>query len=89
MMSKKYTIYIDGAARGNPGPAGIGIVILDENKTRVKEFHKFIGNSTNNVAEYNALVYALQEAHMLGAKDVLVHMGLLPKWFCSSANRMR
>ena len=74
MKSKRLLIYIDGAARGNPGPAGLGVVIYDENKTLIKEFHKSVGQATNNIAEYSALVYALQEVHMLGAKDVLIHM---------------
>jgi ribonuclease HI len=73
MSAKRIYIYIDGAARGNPGPAGIGVVILDENKQKVKDFSKYLGNTTNNIAEYNALVYALQEAHMLGVKDVVLH----------------
>jgi len=73
-MNKRLFIYIDGAARGNPGPAGIGIVIFDENKERIKEFHKYVGETTNNIAEYNGLIYALQEAHMLGSKDLVIHM---------------
>ncbi|MFA4843059.1 MAG: RNase H family protein, partial [Candidatus Omnitrophota bacterium] len=59
--SKKIEIFIDGAARGNPGPAGLGVVIKDADKKTIKEFYKYIGNATNNVAEYNALVYGLQE----------------------------
>ena len=52
-------IYIDGAAKGNPGPAGVGVVILQDGNP-IKNLHKFIGNTTNNVAEYTALIYALQ-----------------------------
>lgn len=74
MKKDKLLIYIDGAARGNPGPAGIGVVILDENNKRVKDYYKYVGETTNNVAEYNALIYGLQEAHMLGSKDVVLHM---------------
>ena len=74
MSAKRFLIYIDGAARGNPGPAGIGVVILDENREKVKDYYKYLGTATNNIAEYNALIYALQEAHMLGAKDVVLHM---------------
>lgn len=74
MKPKRLLIYIDGGARGNPGPAGIGVVIFDENKKRIKDFHKYIGVATNNVAEYSAFIYALQEAHMLGVKDVVLHM---------------
>lgn len=73
-MSQRLLIYIDGAARGNPGPAGLGIVVYDENKNKVKEYYKYVGETTNNVAEYNALIYALQEVHMLGSKDVVIHM---------------
>ncbi|MEE8360496.1 MAG: ribonuclease HI family protein [Candidatus Omnitrophota bacterium] len=74
MSAKRLLIYIDGAARGNPGPAGIGVVILDENRQKVKDYFKYLGKATNNIAEYNALVYALQEAHMLGVKDVVLYM---------------
>ena len=73
-MAKKYILYIDGASRGNPGPAGIGIVILDEKKKKVKEFYKYIGETTNNVAEYNALIHGLEEASKLNADEVVVNM---------------
>ena len=72
--SKKVEIFIDGAARGNPGPAGLGVVIKDADKKTIKEFYKYIGNATNNIAEYNALVYGLQEAHMLGAEEVKLNL---------------
>lgn len=74
MNTKQLLIYIDGAARGNPGPAGIGVVIFDKDKKKVKEYYKYLGETTNNIAEYNALVYALQEAHMMGVKDVILYM---------------
>ena len=61
-MMKKISVYIDGGSRGNPGPAGIGVVILDEKGHKVKEFNKYIGVTTNNIAEYTALIYGLQEA---------------------------
>jgi len=61
-MSKSINIFIDGASRGNPGPSGIGMVFCDEQNTIVKKLFKFIGNTTNNVAEYSALIYAMQEA---------------------------
>ena len=60
-MSKSIEIFIDGASRGNPGLSGIGVVFF-ENKKIVKELYKFIGETTNNIAEYTALIYALQEA---------------------------
>lgn len=73
-MSKKVHVFIDGAARGNPGPAGIGIVILDANKHKIKEFYKYLGNTTNNIAEYNALVYGLQEVLALGAEEIVINL---------------
>ena len=74
MKPKKVVIFIDGASRGNPGPAGLGVVIKDENKKTIKEFYKYIGNATNNIAEYNALVYGLQEALIIGAEEVILNL---------------
>jgi len=53
-------IYTDGGARGNPGPAGIGVVIQDSAEKILKEFGEYIGDTTNNMAEYEALVRALK-----------------------------
>lgn len=65
-------IYIDGASHGNPGPAGIGVVFLNGSAEPVKELSRYIGETTNNVAEYMALVYALQEAVRAGYHAVTV-----------------
>jgi len=65
-------IFIDGAARGNPGPAGLGVVVTDGSST-VKELSKFIGEATNNVAEYSALIFGMDEAHNLGAKELTIN----------------
>jgi ribonuclease HI len=73
MADQKVFIYIDGAARGNPGDAGIGIVIQDEKRQPIRQLYKYIGELTNNVAEYTALVYALQQALILNLRDVMVH----------------
>jgi ribonuclease HI len=54
-----YRIYTDGACRGNPGPSGIGAVILNDKGKVVHEIAKYIGEVTNNVAEYEALLEAL------------------------------
>ena len=59
-------VYIDGASRGNPGPAGIGAVFLNANGARLAQLSRYLGETTNNVAEYLALVYALQEAQVRG-----------------------
>ncbi len=65
---QKIIIYTDGGARGNPGPAGIGAVILDAEKKVLKEVSAYIGETTNNMAEYEALVQALEAAkEMFGA----------------------
>ena len=74
MKTKKYLLYVDGGARGNPGPAGIGVVILDAGNKKVKEIYKYIGEATNNIAEYNALICGLEEALNLSARDIIVHM---------------
>lgn len=66
-------VYIDGAARGNPGDAGIGIVFYDEEGLLLKEVKEYIGIATNNVAEYKALIKALVMAgEELGASKVKV-----------------
>src|ERR1700741_4384874 len=61
----KLTIYTDGGARGNPGPAGIGVQILDEDGKTLKELSEYIGETTNNQAEYTAVVRALEECKKL------------------------
>jgi ribonuclease HI len=58
-MNNSFTIHTDGGARGNPGPAGIGVVI-EKNGKLLAEFGETIGEATNNVAEYTAVIKALQ-----------------------------
>jgi ribonuclease HI len=58
-MAEKIIIYTDGGARGNPGPAGIGVVIENAEKKVLGEISKFIGHQTNNFAEYEALIEGL------------------------------
>jgi ribonuclease HI len=62
----------DGAARGNPGPAGIGVAILDESGETVAEVARGIGVATNNVAEYTAAIEGLKAAADRGARTVLL-----------------
>jgi len=69
---KKAQIAVDGASKGNPGPAGIGVVISDEFGKVVKEISQNIGQATNNFAEYTALIRALSEAHQMGFSHVSV-----------------
>lgn len=61
----KLTINTDGGARGNPGPAGIGVVIADEHQRITGRHKQYIGKATNNVAEYKALILALREAEKI------------------------
>jgi ribonuclease HI len=67
-------IYIDGGARGNPGPAGVGVVVLDESGKRIKDVSKYIGEATNNIAEYSALLYGLEEALILRADEIKINL---------------
>lgn len=66
----RLVIYCDGASRGNPGDAGIGIIISDEKGTVLREIADYIGVTTNNVAEYSALIRGLREAANLGATQI-------------------
>ena len=56
------TAYIDGGARGNPGPAGYGVHVVDESGNVLAELYRGIGHSTNNIAEYSGLLAALEWA---------------------------
>jgi len=67
---KAVTIYTDGASRGNPGDAGIGVVVAAEDGTILREIGEYIGKTTNNVAEYSALIRGLREAIDLGADAI-------------------
>ncbi len=63
-------IYIDGASRGNPGMAGAGVAIRAKDGPVLKKLKKYLGKVTNNVAEYSALVLALDSAKKLGIKEL-------------------
>jgi ribonuclease HI/pterin-4a-carbinolamine dehydratase len=67
-------LFTDGGSRGNPGPSAIGYVICNSDETVVKKFCKYIGESTNNKAEYQALLAGLQDCLSTGAKSVQVFM---------------
>ena len=71
----KVVVEADGGSRGNPGPAGFGCVVFSADRTTVLAEHKhFIGQTTNNVAEYRGLIAGLEEARRLGANEVAVSM---------------
>jgi ribonuclease HI len=69
-MEKIIKIYTDGGARGNPGPAGIGIVFYGEKNHPIEKYSQAIGNQTNNQAEYEAVIFALKKAKKLKFKNV-------------------
>jgi len=67
-----WQIHIDGAARGNPGPAAFAFIIQKQGSPTIEE-KGLLGNTTNNLAEYTALVRALEQAAELGGKRLIVH----------------
>ncbi len=72
VQGEKITIYTDGGARNNPGPAAIGVVIRENKELGIKnyEYSKFIGKATNNEAEYQAVIFALKKLkHLIGSKQ--------------------
>ena len=67
---REFIIHTDGASRGNPGKAGIGVAVFDKDYRLIEETCKFIGESTNNVAEYQAMILAAQKAIVYNAQKV-------------------
>lgn len=65
--------YTDGAARGNPGESGIGVVFKDEKGTILTKISGYIGEATNNVAEYQALIACLKNAAKTKCSRLVVH----------------
>jgi ribonuclease HI len=70
--ARRVRVFTDGAARGNPGLAGAGAVLLDEAGNVLARVGRFLGKQTNNVAEYQALLLGLRRARQLGAREVEV-----------------
>jgi ribonuclease HI len=66
----KLVVNVDGGARGNPGPAAIGAVVQDPDGEVLEEHGERIGRTTNNVAEYRALLLGIERAAALGASEV-------------------
>ena len=67
---RKIIIYTDGGAKGNPGPAAIGAVFCNQKGQIIKKFSQFLGESTNNVAEYKAVIFALKKFKALFGKKL-------------------
>ena len=70
----KGTLHTDGGARGNPGPAGIGVVLATDKDQPVRELARYIGEATNNVAEYSALIAGLELALESGISEIEVYV---------------
>jgi ribonuclease HI len=68
----KVVVHVDGGARGNPGPAAIGVVVSAVDGALLEQLGEAIGETTNNVAEYRALLRGLERARALGADEVEV-----------------
>jgi ribonuclease HI len=66
----KLVLHVDGGARGNPGPAAVGVVVSDPNGEVIDELAEPIGIATNNVAEYHAVLRGIERARALGATEV-------------------
>ena len=83
VVIKKAVVFVDWASRGNPGPAAIGVVFQDKKGVTLKNISVKIGISTNNIAEYCALIFALQEAIIMGMGEleVFTDSELLTKQF--------
>jgi ribonuclease HI len=71
-LEQEWLVMVDGAARGNPGPAGCGAVICDDKGAVVRELSRYLGHATNNVAEYEALVMGLEALIELKRNRIVV-----------------
>lgn len=78
MKQEKIIVYTDGGSRGNPGPAGVGVVIANSKDKVIKKYSQDIGEKTNNEAEYEAVILALQKIkHLFGkqkTRDLEIEM---------------
>lgn len=66
---RKLIVYTDGGSRGNPGPSALGAVIYDDKNRLIKKYNEFLGEMTNNQAEYRAVIFALKKIKALWGKD--------------------
>lgn len=71
MSSSRLTVFTDGGSRGNPGSAAVGVYICDEAGNELEKYSKYIGRATNNIAEYSAVVEAINLIKKYSPQDVL------------------
>lgn len=76
-MAKKLIVHTDGGARGNPGPAGIGVYIADADGREVEKRYKYLGVKTNNQAESSGALHGIRRAIELGASEIELRMDSL------------
>ena len=74
MVDKRLSLFTDGACRGNPGNGGAGAVLVGENGEVVSTAKRFLGQCTNNIAEYQALILGLEEALGCGATAISIYL---------------
>lgn len=67
---RKIIIFTDGGSKGNPGPGAIGVIFCNQKGQVIKKFSQFLGNTTNNVAEYQAVIFALKKFKALFGKKL-------------------
>jgi ribonuclease HI len=72
--AKRATLFADGGSRGNPGPAALGAQIVDADGSVLREIAKYLGETTNNVAEWSALIAGLEGALELGIRELAVRL---------------
>lgn len=72
--TERLLLFSDGASRGNPGLAGAGIQLLDHDRREILAASKFLGQCTNNEAEYLALIFGLREASRLGCREISIYL---------------
>lgn len=73
MKSERWHAFVDGASSGNPGPAGIGVILYAPDGKKVLSESIYLGITTNNVAEYEALKHSLKRALQFSAKEIAVY----------------
>ena len=78
-MKNHYILFTDGGARGNPGPAGAGAVLFDDTGVTIAESHEYLGEQTNNFAEYAAVVLGLEMIEKHFGKEVCKNISLTAK----------
>lgn len=73
-IDKKMCVYTDGGARGNPGPAALGVAFFNISGDLIAKFGKFLGSQTNNYAEYSAIIFALEQAKKMHIDELLCYL---------------